>query len=38
MLREDFMPDYAITVAGLAEALGGPSADCSEPRIQPRDT
>jgi addiction module HigA family antidote len=22
MLREDFMPDYALTVAGLAEALG----------------
>lgn len=22
MLREDFMPDYGLTVAGLAEALG----------------
>lgn len=22
MLREDFMPDYALTVAGLAEAIG----------------
>lgn len=22
MLREDFMPDYALTVAGLAEAVG----------------
>jgi plasmid maintenance system antidote protein VapI len=22
MLREDFLPDYALTVAGLAEAVG----------------
>lgn len=22
MLREDFLPDYALTVAGLAESLG----------------
>ena len=34
MLREDFVPDYAITVAGLAEALGGPSRDARDPRVQ----
>lgn len=30
MLREDFMPDYAITVAGLAEALGVSRQSISE--------
>jgi hypothetical protein len=38
MLHEDFIPDYALTVAGMAEALSGPSAECSEPRIQLRET
>ena len=31
MLREDFLPDYGLTVSGLSEALGG-SRVCSATR------